>query len=125
MDMVLYALLKKKINGVASGVASHLVVGNDLILTFNDGSQATISFKQPKDGASIIDVKFNDDNELITTLSNGQIINAGKIITSGDEVSLENYYTKKETEQLIELLVEQQLNELIEIPTDDDIKNLF
>ena len=44
-----YAILNKKINGVASGVASHRVEGTDLILTFTDGTSATISFPTPKD----------------------------------------------------------------------------
>lgn len=42
------------------------------------------------------------DNVLIITLSDGQRINAGKIIiSSGGSVSLDNYYTKEETEDLV------------------------
>lgn len=63
MDMTLYALLNKKIKGVASGVKSHLVVGTDLILTFNDGTSATISFPKPKDGVSIEKIEI-DENTL-------------------------------------------------------------
>ena len=55
-----YAILNKKINGVASGVASHRVEGTDLILTFTDGTSATISFPTPKDGLSAYEIAKNN-----------------------------------------------------------------
>lgn len=108
MDITTYALLNKRIKGVASGVKSHLVVGTDLILTFNDGTQATISFPTPadgkdgvngKDGLSITKVEINDDNELICTLSDGSTINAGKFPESGEEISLDEYNKLSEDEK--------------------------
>lgn len=88
MDMVLYALLKKKINGVASGVRSHLVVGTDLVLTFNDGSQATISFPTPKDGVSVDKLEFDETtNELFYYLTDGTRGSAGTIPVGKDGLS--------------------------------------
>lgn len=80
MDMTLYALLNKKIKGVASGIKSHLVVGTDLILTFNDGTSATISFPKPKDGVSIEKIEIDENTlELKYFLSDGTSGIAGTI----------------------------------------------
>ena len=106
MDMVLYALLNKKIKGVASGVASHLVVGTDLILTFNDGSSATISFDQPKDGVSVDRLEFKEDtNELWYYMTNGTSASAGTIPVgkeglSAYEVAKKNGFSGTEEEWL-------------------------
>lgn len=51
-----YALLNKKIKGVASGVASHKVEGTNLILTFTDGTTEIISFPTPEDGLSAYEI---------------------------------------------------------------------
>lgn len=60
------------------------------------------------------------DNVLIITLSDGQKINAGKIIvSSGGSVSLENYYTKEETEDLVS---KATTNTFL---TEQEIKNIF
>lgn len=51
-----YALLNKRIQGVASGVASHRVEGTTLYLTFTDGTTETITFPTPEDGLSAYEI---------------------------------------------------------------------
>lgn len=45
-----YSMLKRTVEGLASGVKSHSVDGLTLHLIFNDGSASDIVFEQPKDG---------------------------------------------------------------------------
>ena len=88
MDMILYALLNKKVKGLASGVKSHQVNGLDLILTFNDGTSSIISFNQPKDGISIDRLEFNETtNELLYYLTDGTSGSAGTIPVGEDGLS--------------------------------------
>lgn len=113
MDIITYALLNKKIKGLTSGIQSAVVQGTSIIFTMNDGSQVTMSFPAPADGkdgingkdgangVSIADVDINENDELICTLSDGSTINAGKITVSGGSVSLDDYYTKEETDALV------------------------
>lgn len=81
MDMVLYALLNKKIKSAITGIASCQVVGTNLIFNFTDGTSQTMAFPSPKDGVSITDVSINEVNHLIITLSDNKNIDAGLITT--------------------------------------------
>lgn len=81
MDMVLYALLNKKIKSAITGIASCQVVGTNLIFNFTDGTSQTMAFPSPKDGVSITDVSINEVNHLIITLSDNKNIDAGLIPT--------------------------------------------
>lgn len=86
MDVVTYALLNKKIKGLASGVKSATVQGHSIIFELNDGSTQTMTFDQPADGISITDVDINADKHLICTMSDGTSIDAGEIPTiKGDK----------------------------------------
>lgn len=81
MDMVLYALLNKKIKSAITGIANCQVIGTNLIFNFTDGTSQTMAFPSPKDGVSIIDVSINEVNHLIITLSDNKNIDAGLIPT--------------------------------------------
>lgn len=84
MDVVLYSILKKRINGLASGVADVNVEGSNLIFKLNDGTSATMTFPTPKDGISVIDAKVDKQAHLILTLSDNTCIDAGPIpVTQG------------------------------------------
>ncbi len=76
MDMVLYALLNRKIKGVASGVVSHSFRQSDktLILTFLDGTTQEISFD---DIPYVDNVNINSNYHMIVTLSDGTIVDSG------------------------------------------------
>lgn len=122
MDIITYALLNKKIKGLTSGIKSTVVDGTTVVFTMNDGSQVTMSFPVPadgKDGVGIIDVEVDSDNCLICTLSDGSTINAGKITTSGGSASLDDYYTKEETDALI---TETTANKFL---TEAEIRQIF
>lgn len=81
MDTVVYALLNKKIKGLASGIKSSSVSGSTITFTMNDGSVQAITFPTPTDGISIVDVDIDTKNQLYVTLSDGQEILAGTITT--------------------------------------------
>ena len=86
MDVVTYALLNKKIKGLASGVKSATVQGTSIVFTMNDGSKQTITFPTPADGVSITDVDVDTNNHLICTMSDSTTIDAGEIPTiKGDK----------------------------------------
>ena len=86
MDVVTYALLNKKIKGLASGVKSVTVQGHSIIFELNDGSTQTMTFDQPADGVSITDVDVDINNHLICTMSDSTTIDAGEIPTiKGDK----------------------------------------
>lgn len=86
MDIVTYALLNKKIKGLASGVKSATVQGTSIVFTMNDGSKQTITFPTPADGVSITDVDVNADKHLVVTLSDGNTVDAGLVPTvKGDK----------------------------------------
>ena len=70
MDIVTYALLNKKIKGLASGVKSATVQGTSIVFAMNDGSKQTITFPTPADGISITDVDINADKHLNLLLPN-------------------------------------------------------
>lgn len=81
MDTVVYALLNKKIKGLASGIKSSSVSGSTITFTMNDGSVQTITFPTPADGISIVDVDIDTKNQLYVTLSDGEEILVGTIAT--------------------------------------------
>lgn len=86
MDMLLYALLNKKIKSAITGIASCQVVGTNLIFNFTDGTSQTMTFPTPKDGVSVTNVSVDSNGHLIATLSDGNLIDAGAIPTiKGDK----------------------------------------
>lgn len=82
MDIITLALAKKYANKVAAGFSSVSVEDNKIIFTLNDGKTAEMTVPAPKDGVSITDVEIDKNNDLICTLSNGEIINAGNLPTT-------------------------------------------
>lgn len=107
MDTVVYALLNKKIKGLASGVQSANVVDNKIIFTMNDGSTQTMVFDEPEDGVSVANMTIDADNHLICTMSDNSTIDAGIIPTVSSEV---------------ETIVEEKVQEQIETQLDDTIQ---
>lgn len=84
--------------------------------TLDDGTTntSTLDVMNGEKAAAIIKAEINDQKELVFTLSDGTILNAGTVSAS---ITLDNYYTKEETEQLID-------NKLI-LAKDSDIDALF
>lgn len=81
MDVVTYALLKKKINGVVGGISGYEIDGLTLKITTSDGQVLEMTFPEPEDGVSITDVDINKQNHLMCTMSDGTEIDAGEIKT--------------------------------------------
>ena len=79
MDLILYSALKKRINGLASGVADVNVKGSNLTFFLNDGSTATMTFPTPKDGISVVDATIDERVHLILHLSDKSVIDAGPV----------------------------------------------
>lgn len=77
-----FGKLNKDIKGLTSGVASASVSGSSIIFTMNDGSTQTITFPQPKDGASIVAVSTNENNQFVFSMSDGTEIVGGEVPAS-------------------------------------------
>ena len=77
-----FGKLNKDIKGLTSGVASASVSGSSIIFTMNDGSTQTITFPQPKDGASIVSVSTNENNQFVFSMSDGTEIVGGEVPAS-------------------------------------------
>ena len=77
-----FGKLNKDIKGLTSGVASASVSGSSIIFTMNDGSIQTITFPQPKDGASIVAVSTNENNQFVFSMSDGTEIVGGEVPAS-------------------------------------------
>ena len=89
IDIITYALCKKLAAGAVSGVSNMRVDGTKLIITTNDGQELTMTFPTPEQGVSIIDVKINDNGELVCYMSDGNIINVGALPTAPIPVASE------------------------------------
>ena len=81
MDIITYALCKKLVAGVAGGISGYKVDGLTLKITTSDGEVLEMTFPEPEDGVSITDVKINESNHLICSMSDGNEVDAGLIKT--------------------------------------------
>ena len=110
-------------NLVALGISSVVVDDTAKSITFilaSDGSRHTIHFDQPsdgQDGVSVTDIDVNKNNQIVCTMSDGTIINAGEIKIDSSSLELDNYYTKKDSD---ELYISKT-----DFATSDDIEKLF
>ena len=87
--------------------------------TLDDGTPgtSTMDVMNGESAAAIIKAEINDQKELVFTLSDGTVLNAGSI-SSG--ITLDNYYTKTETNDLID----SKINNIV-LAEDSDIDALF
>lgn len=93
MDIITLSLAKKYANKVAAGYSSVKVDGMNLIFTLNDGSEVTMAIPAPadgkdgadgaagKDGLSVQNLSIDDDGSLLCHMSDGSVIDAGKVPT--------------------------------------------
>lgn len=103
MDVITLSLAKKYANKVAAGYSNVRVDGMNLIFTLNDGSEVTMAIPAPadgKDGISVQNLSIDKDGSLLCHMSDGSVIDAGKVPMT--EVELTDYYTKEETDTLLE-----------------------
>lgn len=125
MDIVTYALCKKLVAGVASGISSYRIEDNSLIIVTTDGQTLTMNFPTPKDGVSVIGVEIDANNHLICTMSDGSTIDAGKVVggsSNGGNVDVNlDYATTKDIDGLFEDLDYATTNE-VETMFNENIK---
>lgn len=93
MDVITLSLAKKYANKVAAGYSNVRVDGMNLIFTLNDGSEVTMAIPAPadgkdgvdgaagKDGVSVQNLSIDNDGSLLCHMSDGSVINAGKVPT--------------------------------------------
>lgn len=82
-----FGALTGKMNSILSGVKSHKVEGNKLIFTFTDDSTATMTFREPEDGVSVIGARLVLPNKLYFDYSDGSETYAGEIPLPEDRIS--------------------------------------
>ena len=106
MDVVTLAIVNKKIAGVLAGIDRIEVddVNRRLIFYFPNGTTATMNFPIPRDGASIVEIKINEEGKMVCRMSDN------RVVVSDDPIQTANAATVayKET------TVENVLNELME-----------
>lgn len=100
MDVSTLSLSKSYTDNVAAGITAARVEGNAIILTLVDGSEAICQLPTPKDGVSVQNLSIDTDGSLLCHMSDGKVIDAGKVPMI--EVELVDYYTKEETNTLLE-----------------------
>lgn len=81
MDLIVYALLKKKLDSVVSGISEYEVDGQTLRITTSDGQVLEMTFPEPAAGISITNVEIDKNNHLFCTMSDGNQIDSGEIKT--------------------------------------------
>ena len=116
IDILTLSKAKKYTDLAQLGLVSIEVDGTNIILTKEDGSKAVVVVPTPNDGISIENVKV-ENNQIVCTMSDGTIINAGEIKVDSSSLELDNYYTKKDSDELY-------LSKT-DFATSDDIEKLF
>lgn len=135
--------VKKSIQGAGAIVGKNVQVskiepiknGNRVTFTYtlDNGTQTNtyLEVMNGEQGVSVVSASIDETSVLSFTLSNGKKIVAGKITIDSGNINLENYYTKEQTDkkfvQIIELnnLILMKLEEVFEIATNEEIRNIF
>lgn len=97
MDAMTLSLAKKYANKVAAGYSSVRVDGMNLIFTLNDGKEVTMTIPAPadgKDGISVQNLSIDNDGSLLCHMSDGSVIDAGKVPSIEVEYSWDNLKDK-------------------------------
>lgn len=79
LDVVVMALLQKKINTVLAGNISYEVNNYDLIIKQAGAVIGTITFPPPEDGNSIVGITVDINNHILATMEDGTVIDGGEI----------------------------------------------
>lgn len=101
MDVITLSLAKKYANQVAAGYSSVRVDGMNLIFTLNDGSEVTMAIPAPadgKDGVSVQNLSIDNDGSLLCHMSDGTVIDAGKVPTIETEQIQADWNQNDETQ---------------------------
>ena len=76
MDLITLAICNKKIAGVLAGIDRIEVddVNRRLIFYFPNGTSATMNFPIPRDGASIVEIKINEEGKMVCRMSDNRVV---------------------------------------------------
>lgn len=77
MDLITYALCKKMVAAAASGISKIEVQGSDLIFTTSTGEKISVTLPFP--ASSVISITIDENSNLLYTMSDGTVVNVGKI----------------------------------------------
>lgn len=104
MDLITYTLCKKIAAGAVSGISNLTVENTTLKITTNEGNIVEMNFPTPQDGISIADIKINEKNHLICTLSDDTEIDAGEISTIAGKTPVKgvDYFTDNEIQAIVQ-----------------------
>lgn len=112
-----------------------IIGGNKVTFTYtlDDGTQRNsyLEVMNGEQGVSVVSANIDGEGNLLFGLSNNEILYAGKITIDSSKISLENYYTKEQSDkkfiQSIELdnLVLKTLSENFVAVSSKEIINLF
>lgn len=102
-----------------------IVGGNRITFLYYDDSNtqqlASVDIMNGEDGTSVTSATIKDGNELILSMSDGTEVSAGVISIQSDNLTLDNYYTKEEVEQLIENKITERISDV----SSEEIISLF
>lgn len=95
MDIVTLSLAKKFAKQVSAGYSKVEVQGTTLIFTLNDGTKTSLKVPEPvaKDPVSIENVEIDENNHVMCTFTNGEVVDAGKIKVIVDESKIKSLKT--------------------------------
>ncbi len=107
MDIVTLAIVNKKIAGVLAGIDRIDVddVNKRLTFYFLNGTNASMNFPIPSDGASIIDIKVNDEGHLVCRMSDVTTVVSDDPIQTAS-ASTVSYKDNKTVEDVLDELLE-------------------
>lgn len=74
---------------VIQGISKIEADGLNLIFTTDSGDKVTVTFPEPKAGASVSGVEINANNHLVVTLSDGTEVDAGEMPTATERKPVE------------------------------------
>lgn len=135
--------IKQSLQGAGAIVGKNVQVskiepiknGNRVTFTYtlDNGTQTNtyLEVMNGEKGDSVTAASIDETGILSFTLSNGEKIVAGKITIDVGNVNLENYYTKEQANkkfvQIMELdnLILKKIEDVFEIATNEEIKNIF
>lgn len=85
MDLVTYVLAKKIAASAVSGISNLQVDEQNLIITTKDGNKLTMHFPSPT-SLSLTNCQINDNNHLIFSFSDGNVVDCGVLpIVKGED----------------------------------------
>lgn len=139
MDIVTYALCKKLAASAVTGISNITQSDDKMIISTNDGNTFELTIPKPKDGIdgtngidgvdgkdglSIINIKIDENNHLICTLSDNSTIDAGELPTNSGEIPNLDYATKDDIDEMFKNL-DPIRPEVVDYATKEDIDKLF